>query len=56
MEEGFVDEGAEGNQEEVAKTQQRVQHALDKRRQVDDLLEQQRLRRELRDYDFDLDD
>ena len=56
MEEGYVDEAGEVGQDEVAKTQQRVRHVLDKRRQVDDLLEQQRLRRELRDYDFNLDD
>ena len=54
MEEGYEESG--DSQEEVAKTLQRVQHVLDKRRQVDELLEQQRLRRELRDYDFNLDD
>lgn len=55
MEERFNEDHGEGDTDEASKTQG-VRHALDKRRILDDALEQRRLRRELRDYDFDLDD
>ncbi|MES3041070.1 MAG: hypothetical protein V4730_07960 [Pseudomonadota bacterium] len=33
-----------------------IKNTLEKRRQLDDVLIEHRLRRELKDYDFDLDD
>lgn len=53
VEDGFQEEAQDT--EDVRKTQS-VRHVLDKRRQLDDVLQEHRLRRELRDYDFDLDD
>lgn len=55
MEEGFQEESQEQDSDDVRKTQS-VRHALDKRRQLDDVLQERRLRRALRDYDFDLDE
>ena len=43
--------------EEVAKTNaSSVKMSLTKRRVIDELLEERRLQRKLRDYDYDLDD
>ena len=55
VEDGFQEETQEPDSEDVRKTQS-VKHVLDKRRQLDAVLQEHRLRRELRDYDFDLDD
>jgi hypothetical protein len=55
MEEGFLDEAAEPENEPLSKAQV-VKNTLEKRRLLDDVLIEHRLRRELKDYDFDLDD
>ncbi len=55
MEEGFLDETAEPENEPASKAQV-VKNTLEKRRLLDDVLIEHRLRRELKDYDFDLDD
>lgn len=55
MEEGFLDDAAEPESEPVSKAQA-VKNTLEKRRLLDDVLIEHRLRRELKDYDFDLDD
>ena len=55
MEEGFLDDAAESENEPVSKAQA-VKNTLEKRRLLDDVLIEHRLRRELKDYDFDLDD
>jgi hypothetical protein len=56
-----AEDGFEGNgdadSDEVAKTNANaVKNSLIKRRVIDDLLEERRLQRKLRDYDYDLDD
>ncbi|MDF3029602.1 MAG: hypothetical protein K0R03_160 [Moraxellaceae bacterium] len=55
-EDGF-EEAASGetDSEEVAKAQA-VKTSLTKRRVIDELLEERKLQRRLRDYDYDLDD
>lgn len=55
MEEGFLDDAAESENEPASKAQV-VKNTLEKRRLLDDVLIEHRLRRELKDYDFDLDD
>lgn len=55
MEDGFQEDANEQDSEDVRKTQS-VRNTLDKRRQLDAVLQEHRLRRQLRDYDFDLDD
>lgn len=55
MEEGFLEEHAEADRDEMSKAQL-ARIALLKRRQLDDVIEERRLSRQLRDYDFDLDD
>ncbi len=55
MEEGFLEDSTEAEHEELSKAQL-AKNALLKRRQLDDVIEERRLSRRLRDYDFDLDD
>lgn len=55
MEEQFIEDSGDSDSDDASKTQS-VRHVLDKRRMLDDALEERRLRRELRDYDFDLDE
>ncbi|WP_022955875.1 PA3496 family putative envelope integrity protein [Perlucidibaca piscinae] len=55
LEEGFNDEAADGEDETVSKAQA-AKNALLKRRALDDVIEEHRLNKRLRDYDFDLDD
>ncbi|WP_164488758.1 PA3496 family putative envelope integrity protein [Amnimonas aquatica] len=55
MEEGFLEEAGDQDNEDVGKAQS-VKNLLAKRRQLDDVLDERRLRRQLRDYDFDLDE
>ncbi len=58
LDENFIDdEAAPGDfdNEDVAKTSN-VRNSLTKRRIIDEKLEERRLQRDLRDYDFDLDD
>ncbi|MGB4342439.1 MAG: hypothetical protein WBJ03_02370 [Moraxellaceae bacterium] len=54
LEDGFEESGETEN-DEVAKANA-VKNSLTKRRVIDDLLEERRLQRKLRDFDFDLDD
>ncbi|MDP2227316.1 MAG: hypothetical protein Q8J78_07540 [Moraxellaceae bacterium] len=54
LEDAF-EEGAEVENDEAAKAAA-VKNSLTRRRVIDDLLEERRLSRRLRDYDFDLDD
>lgn len=57
VEDGFEENGGEQDSDEVAKTNATtVKNSLTKRRVIDDLLEERRLQRKLRDYDFDLGD
>ncbi len=55
MEEGFLEDNTESESEDVSKAQA-AKNALLKRRQLDNVIEERRLSRELRDYDFNLDD
>lgn len=54
LEDGFEENGETDN-DEVAKANA-VKNSLTKRRVIDELLEERRLQRKLRDYDYDLDD
>ncbi len=54
LEEVF-EEGAEVENDEAAKAAA-VKNSLTRRRVIDDLLEERKLQRRLRDYDYDLDD
>ena len=54
LEDGFEENG-DTDSEEVAKANA-VKNSLTKRRVIDELLEERRLQRRLRDYDYDLDD
>lgn len=54
LEDGFEENG-DSDSEEVAKANA-VKNSLTKRRVIDELLEERRLQRKLRDYDYDLDD
>ncbi|MDO8267852.1 MAG: hypothetical protein Q7T32_08465 [Moraxellaceae bacterium] len=54
LEDGFEENGETEN-DEVAKANA-VKNSLTKRRVIDELLEERRLQRKLRDFDFDLDD
>ena len=54
LEDGF-EEGAEPENDEAAKANA-VKNSLTKRRVIDELLEERRLQRRLRDFDYDLDD
>lgn len=54
LEDGFEENGETDN-DEVAKANA-VKNSLTKRRVIDELLEERRLQRRLRDFDFDLDD
>lgn len=47
--------GGDFDSEDVAKTNS-VKNSLTKRRVIDELLEERRLQKRLRDYDYDLDD
>lgn len=55
LEEGFLEESADADNDDVSKAQA-AKNALLKRRLLDDVIEERRLSRRLRDYDFDLDD
>ena len=55
LEEGFIDEAADGEDETVSKAQA-AKKALLQRRALADVIEEHRLNKRLRDYDFDLDD
>lgn len=55
LEEGFAESENNSSDDDVAKTSA-VKNSLTKRRVIDELLEERRLQRKLRDYDFDLDD
>ncbi len=55
LEDGFEENGDADNSDEVAKANA-VKNSLTKRRVIDELLEERRLQRKLRDYDYDLDD
>lgn len=54
LEDGF-EENNDSDSEEVAKANA-VKNSLTKRRVIDELLEERRLQRKLRDFDYDLDD
>lgn len=54
-EDAFEEAAGEVESDEVAKAAA-VKNSLTKRRVIDELLEERRLQRRLRDYDFDLDD
>lgn len=54
LEDGFEENG-DSDSEEVAKANA-VKNSLTKRRVIDELLEERRLQRKLRDFDYDLDD
>ena len=57
LEDGFEESGDSDSNADVAKTNgNSVKNALVKRRVLDDLLEERRLQRNLRDYDYDLKD
>lgn len=55
LEDGFEENGESDNGDEAAKANA-VKNSLTKRRVIDELLEERRLQRKLRDYDYDLDD
>lgn len=55
MEDNFIEDD-EGQDNDDADKAQSVKNVLDKRRLLDDKLDERRLRRELKDYDFDLDE
>ncbi len=58
LEDSFVDDeggGGDFDAEDVAKTSH-VKNSLAKRRVIDEKLEERRLQRDLRDYDYDIDD
>lgn len=58
LDEGFIEEGGSGggdSDDDVAKASS-IKNSLTKRRAIDELLEERRLQRRLRDYDFDMDD
>ena len=56
MEYDFLEEDAGDQDNDETEKTNTVKNVLDKRRTLDDRLDERRLRRELRDYDFDLDD
>lgn len=55
LEESFLEESSEPDNDDVAKTNA-VKKPFAKRLELDDVLEERRLMRELRDYSFDLND
>ncbi len=55
MEDAFIEDADDQDNDESEKTNS-VKNVLDKRRLLDDKIDERRLRRQLRDYDFDLDD
>ncbi len=59
LDEGFIEEEGTAapaeSDEDVAKTNA-VKNSLTKRRVIDELLEERRLQKKLRDYDYDFDD
>ena len=61
LDDAFIDEesgdfdGGGGGGDDVAKAAS-VKNSLLKRRVIDDILEERRLERKLKDYDYDLDD
>jgi hypothetical protein len=54
LEDGFEENGDSDN-DEAAKANS-VKNSLIKRRVIDEMLEERKLQRKLRDYDYDLDD
>jgi hypothetical protein len=54
LDEGF-EEAADNDNDEAAKATT-VKNSLLRRREIDDLLEERKLRHRIRDYDFDLGD
>lgn len=56
MEEGFLEDSADAEGGDDASRAQAAKNALLKRRLLDDVIEERRLNRRLRDYNFDLDD
>ena len=58
LDDGFEESNSgDFDSEDVAKTNaSSVKMSLTKRRVIDELLEERRLQRKLRDYDYDLDD
>ena len=56
MDEAFLEDDAGDQDNDEAEKTNSVKNVLDNRRTLDDKLDERRLRRELRDYDFDLDD
>jgi hypothetical protein len=55
VEDGFEEGGETEAGDEAAKANA-VKNSLTRRRVIDELLEERKLQRRLRDYDFDLDD
>lgn len=57
LEDSFIDDegGAGFDSDDVSKTNS-VKNSLVKRREIDEMLEERRLKKKLTDYDYDLDD
>lgn len=56
LDDAFIDDdGGDFDGDDVAKSTN-VKNSLLKRRVIDDILDERRLQRKLRDYDFDLED
>lgn len=56
LDEGFGDEAPAAETETELSKANNVKNSLIKRRVIDDLLEERKLQRRLRDYDYDLDE
>jgi hypothetical protein len=56
LEDSFSDDDASFDAEDTSKALNNSKNSLTKRRLIDDLLEEKRLQRRLKEYDFDFDD
>ncbi len=56
LEDSFVEEEAASFEGDTTARQSATKMSLTKRRLIDDMLEEKRLQRRLKDYDFDLDE
>ena len=56
LEDSFSDDDASFDAEDTSKALNNSKNSLTKRRLIDDLLEEKRLQRRLKEYDYDFDD
>ncbi|PTQ89306.1 PA3496 family putative envelope integrity protein [Agitococcus lubricus] len=55
LDDAFDDDAGDFDNDDVSKSNN-VKNSLTKRRVIDDILEERRLQRKIKDYDYDLDD